>query len=379
MLAPLIALVVIAAAGCTLAGARPSTALERTPTPDSVTVDNPAGDAQSPVDAALTRLANEPAGSKSDRFRTLGVSFPDPGNWRRVRFFGHPTRVSFRYGDDAYALAVVKYFASQDDSPSACLSSFIDQAAELADSFDIELGPMAHEIRAHPKGPESSEWQSQRAEDERRRIEARQRWLKARERARAMAKLRRERALARQAQSAAQPPTSPTAVPAGAASTSPAGTALPATSATSAPPPPADSAAPPGAAPDGTIAPAGQTATRAVTMRRLTIPPRPPLPRPAPPPPKPPHDPSGWRIGQSPMPVVTTWGQMQTLSNRDRYLAAVVAYRSWPGTCLVQGFGVKVGSDEALARQVLERWVLEHAPLLAWSTDLRERPPFKNR
>jgi hypothetical protein len=83
------------------------------------------------------------------------------------------------------------------------------------------------------------------------------------------------------------------------------------------------------------------------------------------------------RMGE--MPVARTEGRFTTLLNRDHYLAAVAAYRSWPGTCLVQAFAVRVEHDRALAEQVTDRWLDYFAPRLAWSFRLHEAPPFANR
>ena len=84
-------------------------------------------------------------------------------------------------------------------------------------------------------------------------------------------------------------------------------------------------------------------------------------------------------LGEAPMPVMRASGRFVTLLNSDRYLVAAVAYQSWPGSCLVQGFAVKIGSDELLARKVIDRWLSEMAPALVWRRRLREQPPFENR
>lgn len=81
----------------------------------------------------------------------------------------------------------------------------------------------------------------------------------------------------------------------------------------------------------------------------------------------------------SEMLVMRSSGRLNTLFMRDHYEVGVVAYQSWPGTCLVQGFAVRVGSDVTLARRVVSRWVDEAAPILHWAGWLREAPPFENR
>lgn len=77
--------------------------------------------------------------------------------------------------------------------------------------------------------------------------------------------------------------------------------------------------------------------------------------------------------------VVRMSGHFNTLFKRDEYVGAVVAYASWPGTCLVQGFVVRVGSDLMFARRVVTRWVEDAAPGLRWASWLREGPPTDNR
>lgn len=77
--------------------------------------------------------------------------------------------------------------------------------------------------------------------------------------------------------------------------------------------------------------------------------------------------------------VVRTSGRFNTLFKRDEYVGAVVAYESWPGTCLLQGFAVRVGSDVMLARRVVTRWVEDAAPNLRWAEWLREAPPLESR
>jgi len=79
------------------------------------------------------------------------------------------------------------------------------------------------------------------------------------------------------------------------------------------------------------------------------------------------------------MPVARVSGRFTTLLNTDRYLGAIVAYRSWPGTCLVEGFVVKIGSDEALAKRTVDRWVTDMAPKTLWAGRLHAAPAFRNR
>jgi len=425
---------VLAIGGCAHAPERPSTLAERTPTPGSVTRDNPAGDAEAQVDAALTRLLNEPDAFKRDRFRTLKSRLPDHKTWRRVRFWGHPTRAAWRYGKEGYAVAVLAYFdAEGDDSPRTCLERFAREAQETAESFDVAIGPRRRELHSHYKGPESVDWVEHERLAKKRRAERQQRLAEARRKAlarRAKRKLwRQKRRLALQRKAGAKGPQPPLpkvvsqpapdaqgkarvlGPPPGTAPRAPgSGLPLPAGSGSATPAAPPDGSAAttppaPSAQPAGSATPAatgsasaGATQPSAKRSRRLVM--RFPklralakeardkarkaraARRRAKPRRYDPEQHWRWRerrFGKADMPVIRVSGQFDTVLVQDRYVAAVVAYESWPDTCLVQGFAVKIGSDESLAAQVVDRWVEDLAGKLVWFHNLREAPPFENR
>lgn len=322
---------------CAQAPPRSSTPAERTPTPGTVTRSNPAGDAASPTDAALIRLRDEPIGIKDDKFRTLRPRFADARNWKRVRFFGQPTRAAFRYGDDGYAVAVILYSEAEDDSPRACLDATIARAQRLGKAFDVAIAPIRREMREYPRGIEALDpgelAQATEAEY--------QRQTELFELRRARIANARVRALARRLRLTTTE---------GAATSTPAA-------------PPAK------ATPEEKQA--EEDAARRLEERRRRV-----------------RRDHAARVarsrllreaGNATIPVALTSGAFQTLVNRDRYLAAIVAYPSWPGTCLVQGFAVQVGSDETLAEDVIERWVSAQAPELKWRVQLTEQPPIENR
>ena len=336
---PWLGLLAMVLCGCLDRTPTPSTPAQRTPTPGSVTRDNPGGDAQSPIDAALMRLLEQPIGFKEDKFQTLHPRVADADNWRRMRFFGYPTRAAFRYGKERYATVVISYSKARDDSPASCVEAFVQDAKRMAESFDVEVGPFEREMRSHKRGIEAIDM----AELARRQ----DKWEKdrAEQRAQLRARMRRLRAIARQR--AMQ-------VKAAATASNSEG------------------------APNETPAqPSGQPATQPKPVPKrnfrfmFRLPPVKPLPHPL--------DQMLAEAGQGDMPVVRTSGQMKTLSDRDRYLVAIVAYESWPGTCLVQSLALKIGTDEALASRVRERWIAEIAPALEWKRELREQPPIQNR
>ncbi len=252
--------------GC--APALPSAPEARVATTATVTRDNPAGDAKEPEDAAATRLFEAKASERPDRGHTLGVQLADATNWKRVRFFGHPTRASHRYGDAHYAVDSIEYRAADgEDSPEACLQRFVDRTKEEAQKLGVVFGPIVHGRGQHPRGVESIDWE-----------------------ARAKA-----------------------------------------------------------TSPSSRVASGHSIGTR------------------------------GAPLGFASMPYVRGSGEITTFFRRSRYVGAVAAYQSWPGTCLIHAFAVKVGTDEPLATKVVDRWLDELAPRTRWSVRLRKAPPFEDR
>ncbi len=92
-------------------GARPApgspaaAAAVQPPSPESVTRDEPGGDAPDPGAAALARLLGEPFGARADKRNTVGLALADASLWKRVRFRLVPAYVGFRYGNAHHALA----------------------------------------------------------------------------------------------------------------------------------------------------------------------------------------------------------------------------------------------------------------------------------
>jgi hypothetical protein len=110
------------------------------PTPKTVTAANPGGDANDPEFAALDRLAKEPWGFRRDFWNTLHIPLVDWKNWQRTRIIANPTRASFRYGKEHYAMATIFYTPMEGASdPEACLAHFLDYASPLADSNGIQV------------------------------------------------------------------------------------------------------------------------------------------------------------------------------------------------------------------------------------------------
>jgi hypothetical protein len=110
------------------------------PTPQTVTVENPGGDAADPEWAALDRLASEPWGLRRDRTNTLIIPLVDARHWQRVRLWGHPTRAAFRFGDDHYGVIALWYLpTTQANDPESCLKRFVDEARPLAEASGTRI------------------------------------------------------------------------------------------------------------------------------------------------------------------------------------------------------------------------------------------------
>jgi hypothetical protein len=118
----------------------------------SVSRDEPGGDADDPHAAALLRLLREPWGWRNDKDDVVHVPLPDWKNWRRIRYWGVPTLVGFRYGDDHHAvIAVWVRPVAEGTSSQQCLEQFESWAAPTAHDFSVDVGE-AEVTRAPWKG-----------------------------------------------------------------------------------------------------------------------------------------------------------------------------------------------------------------------------------
>lgn len=126
------------------------------PTPKSITLANPGGDAADPELAALTLLERGAWKRRRDRYGTLFAWLPDARHWRRVRLWGYPTRMSFRYGDEHYAVISVWYEPAKGaDDPESCLSAFLDRHRPAADAFGVHAAEVRR-VRTLQQGETSS-------------------------------------------------------------------------------------------------------------------------------------------------------------------------------------------------------------------------------
>jgi hypothetical protein len=90
--------------------------------------------------AALEELKRAPLGARVDKQNSIRIQLPDAEHWMRVKFWGVPSLVGFRYGKDHHAV-VGAYVTHVDDNTAAgaCNKSFEDWAQPLVEMFDVEL------------------------------------------------------------------------------------------------------------------------------------------------------------------------------------------------------------------------------------------------
>jgi hypothetical protein len=124
------------------------------PTPATVTVQHPGGDAADPERAALERLAAEPWGSRRDRPNTLRVPLVDARHWQRVKLWGYPTRAAFRFGDEHFGITAIWYLPTPGrDDPDACLDRFIADARPAAEAYGVQAAGIRRVHTTQRSGP----------------------------------------------------------------------------------------------------------------------------------------------------------------------------------------------------------------------------------
>lgn len=128
------------------------------PTPASVSLKEPGGDAEDPQAAALFRQLDQAWGHRNDKDDQLLVPMPDSEHWKRVRYWGVEHFVGFRYGDDHHLLAVgfvQEVPAGVPVTTDTCMRRFEAWGRPQTKPFDVKFGPFAvHQQR----------WRDQRLE-----------------------------------------------------------------------------------------------------------------------------------------------------------------------------------------------------------------------
>lgn len=116
------------------------------PTPESVTVKEPGGDAANPEEAALFRQLDEAWGQRGDKDDQLLVPLPDSDHWKRVRYWGVEHFVGFRYGNEHHVLAigfVQEVPAGTPVTSDVCMRRFEQWGRPQTKPFNVKFGPFA--------------------------------------------------------------------------------------------------------------------------------------------------------------------------------------------------------------------------------------------
>jgi hypothetical protein len=90
--------------------------------------------------AALEELKLAPLDGRTDKQNSIRVPLPDAEHWTRVRFWGVPSLVGFRYGKDHHA--IIGGFVTYVDDNSvtgACAKSFEKFATPWIVAFDVDI------------------------------------------------------------------------------------------------------------------------------------------------------------------------------------------------------------------------------------------------
>ena len=144
-----VGLVLGLAAACSNNAVVPANTPMRPPTPASVTIKEPGGDAEDPQRAALERLLAEAWGARSDRDEQLLAPMPDWEHWRRTRYWGFEHLVGFRYGKEHRAMLAVRVQDLPNGTPvksETCMQAFEDWARPQIAGFDVKLSPFVTKV-----------------------------------------------------------------------------------------------------------------------------------------------------------------------------------------------------------------------------------------
>ncbi|HMJ12398.1 MAG TPA: hypothetical protein VK524_13330 [Polyangiaceae bacterium] len=111
------------------------------PTPASISVAEPGGDASDTHEAALLRQLMEPWGARNDKDDQVHVPTPDWENWKRVRFWGIEHFAGFRYGAEHHVVSILLVQdAEPGDDSRDCLRRFELDARKRLSAYDVKLG-----------------------------------------------------------------------------------------------------------------------------------------------------------------------------------------------------------------------------------------------
>ena len=129
-----------ATVGCTGAASAPNIPVAAAPPPKDDGKAAQGGAGGTSHSAALEQLKIGPLEYRDDKQRSVRVLLPDAGNWMRVKFWGVPSLVGFRYGKAHHAI-VAAFITHVDDNLAvgACQKSFEDMALPYMGSFEVEV------------------------------------------------------------------------------------------------------------------------------------------------------------------------------------------------------------------------------------------------
>ena len=115
------------------------------PSPQSVELEEPGGDAPDQHAASLARLLTAPLGWASDKDDQVRIMLPDAGLWKRVRYHGFEHLTGFRYGIDHHAIAVVLVEDTRQGrapTPETCMRHAETLARPRARELSVETQPI---------------------------------------------------------------------------------------------------------------------------------------------------------------------------------------------------------------------------------------------
>ncbi len=131
---------VLVLAGCSSPAAPPPRAVVAASPPQDEGRASEGGSGGNEHAAALEELKVAPLSMRADKQAAVRIPLPDAGHWMRVKFWGVPTLLGFRYGQGHHAVVGGYVTHVPDNSaPGACAQSFEKWALPLIDAYDIEL------------------------------------------------------------------------------------------------------------------------------------------------------------------------------------------------------------------------------------------------
>jgi hypothetical protein len=132
--------------GSVPSGAPAPKARPKPPSPESVSVKEPGGDAPDVEGAALFRQVDEAWSLRGDKDDQLALPLPDAEHWKRVRYWGVEHFVGFRYGNEHRVMAigfVQEVPAGTPVSSDTCMRRFEQWGRPQTKPFDVKFGPFA--------------------------------------------------------------------------------------------------------------------------------------------------------------------------------------------------------------------------------------------